>query len=224
MLAQFPLLGDGSSLPVLRCNLTEVGLDDGGVRLLGESALVGSHTEVLLALGLEDGVERALLAVGEADRSGSGLSNAGGDDDRAGIVGGSISNRAGSLDQSLECGRDSVRNRSVGRRDGSTTGSNGSGRALNGSRSAGQGGSRAPSSAGHALRVPVVELGAACAVGAGRISSEAVSTALAPGLDGCEDRGGLREADHGEVKGGSADMHLGCLSGVGIREVGGCKS
>jgi hypothetical protein len=224
MLAQFLLLDDREFVPVLRSDLAEVGLDDGGVGLLGETALVGSHTEVLLALGLEEGVERALLAVGEADRGGSGLSNAGGHDDRAGIVGSSVRNRAGSLDQSLECGRDSVRNRSVGRWYGSTAGSNGSGRALNGSRSAGHGGSRASSRTGHALRVPVVELGAACAVTAGRLAGEAVSTALAPGLDSCEDRGGLREADHGEVKGGSADMHLGCLSGVGIREVGGCKS
>ena len=122
MLAQFPRLDNGKFVPVLRSDLTEVGLDDGGVGLLGESALVGGHTEVLLALGLEHGVERALLAVGEAG-SGSGLSNAAGHDDRAG----NGSNGAGSLDQSLEGSRDSIRERSIVRRHGSTASSNGSG-------------------------------------------------------------------------------------------------
>lgn len=78
-----------SVLPVLRRNLTEVRLDDGGIVASSETSLVRGNTDVLLALRLENGVKRAVLAIGEgasavasssAGRRAGG-SNAGGYDD-----------------------------------------------------------------------------------------------------------------------------------------------
>ena len=62
---------------VLRGDLTEVGVDDGGIGLVVEGVLVGGNTDVLLALGHELLVDGALGTVGAGEGATSGSTTGG---------------------------------------------------------------------------------------------------------------------------------------------------
>ena len=150
---------------VLRSNLAEVCDDDLLVLSLAECALVGSNTDVLLAVRLECSIERALGTVGTG--SGNIRSRA------VGTAGGSrLSNRNRGGD-----GLASVHRRYRGgrRNDGCRRDASSSRR------------SRGVSTTVDALAVPVVALDARPALSALGLALEAVTTALSVGSDGSKD-------------------------------------